>query len=112
MRISDWSSDVCSSDLQKRRRRCRRSWLVGCHHEAVPKVDHADLGGERRDLGVREVLRKAALQGGLVGGGVEVGERLGPRQGRLLALAEVVDVPPDDEEIGRASCRERGCQYV
>src|SRR3546814_12423051 len=29
----------------------------------------------------------------------EVGERLGPRQGRLLALAEVVDVPPDDEAV-------------
>src|SRR3546814_15153623 len=29
MRISDWSSDVCSSDLPRRERRCRRRIDIG-----------------------------------------------------------------------------------
>src|SRR3546814_14968604 len=41
MRISDWSSDVCSSDLAARRR--------GGDHVAVP-VDHVDVAGVAVDL--------------------------------------------------------------
>src|SRR3546814_1370708 len=65
MRISDWSSDVCSSDL------CRRSRLVGRH---CP-------------------LRKA--------------RNIAPRRGR-----KVRSPLRRPDEIGRASCRERVCQYV
>src|SRR3546814_11526644 len=43
MRISDWSSDVCSSDLTKERiRRAGRKILEGTHHE-----------GWNRDVGFR-----------------------------------------------------------
>src|SRR3546814_5484270 len=69
MRISDWSSDVCSSDL---------GVALGDPAEAV-----ADAGVECRSL---------ALETGL-GAGVTA---LRPRQ----------------TKIGRASCRERVCQYV
>src|SRR3546814_2142930 len=63
MRISDWSSDVCSSDL-------------------------AGSGGGRRNAWTCQGQR---LVRSLAGAGFEV------------ALYE---------EIGRASCRERVCQYV
>src|SRR3546814_1741644 len=70
MRISDWSSDVCSSDL------------------GVLFFLSALLTGDlRRWLG--EDAARAL-------------ERAGPLAGKL----------DDDFQIGRASCRERVCQYV
>src|SRR3546814_12095227 len=79
MRISDWSSDVCSSDLasaQFRRGRVLGSLLV-----------HPELGGRRS------------------GGGERSHES---HDGR--GCGEFAHVCP--QEIGRASCRERVCQYV
>src|SRR3546814_2843388 len=81
MRISDWSSDVCSSDLV-------------VHH---PGDDLAvALDGDRdREIGdaVQEVGRAVER--------IDDPARAGLRAGRLAAL-----------QIGRASCRERVCQYV
>src|SRR3546814_4966135 len=74
MRISDWSSDVCSSDLDRRGRSGTR---------------HLRCRGS-------EALCPAP--------GTEAAKRiLGPRPLRR-------DTTPP--EIGRASCRERVCQYV
>src|SRR3546814_3873058 len=74
MRMSDWSSDVCSSDLEDRE----------------PARGVADLG---REIGEPPDLR-----------GIErlVAEPFEEACDRRLVLAE----------IGRASCRERVCQYV
>src|SRR3546814_2464694 len=78
MRISDWSSDVCSSDL-----------------EGVPEKPFIQPEGI-------------------------VSIRIDAQTG-LLASASTDDVlfeyfrsenVPTEEEIGRASCRERVCQYV
>src|SRR3546814_18255962 len=86
MRISDWSSDVCSSDL-----------IVGRlgEVEALPAV-----GAQQ------------ALDGHLAG-------RLPLGAGRRIApvLRHPAAVDQDDAavvkpESGRASCRERVCQYV
>src|SRR3546814_9221070 len=80
MRISDWSSDVCSSDLYQPRL-IRPDMNVG---HALPcrlrndTVDQAD--GRRVVSAVQQI----------------VGRRQVGRQ----------------QEIGRASCRERVCQYV
>src|SRR3546814_4673167 len=85
MRISDWSSDVCSSDLlspptieaRDRRRRIvpgldRPHRLPARRSPATPRVDHS--------------------------------ETLAPgRRHRLFARPR---------QIGRASCRERVCQYM
>src|SRR3546814_6513382 len=82
MRISDWSSDACSSDL------CRR--LVGglC--------------------GLCQLLRR--------GRGRAEGRRCLPGRGGLRADGPVSVHGPlrrlSEPEIGRASCRERVCQYV
>src|SRR3546814_3408080 len=81
MRISDWSSDVCSSDLAivfwgEDKVRRRMSW------------------GELRAA----VARLAAA---LKADGVGPGDRV---------AAYMPNLP--ETEIGRASCRERVCQYV
>src|SRR3546814_9273257 len=76
MRISDWSSDVCSSDL---------------------------VAPQHRDLIARAVRTWWAFGGnGDEGSGlIEALEREGAREARAKLV-----------EIGRASCRERVCQYV
>src|SRR3546814_9969696 len=76
MRISDWSSDVCSSDLLgERLERCFQCGQTPFQHDAVE--------GVRPDAG--SCLRCQF-----------------PRPVRHLTTGQ----------IGRASCRERVCQYV
>src|SRR3546814_10518768 len=83
MRISDWSSDVCSSDLGL----AERGFLV-----ALGLQDHRLLLA----LGLED--RRLA-------------EALGLEDiGALLALG--LHLLGLRIEIGRASCRERVCQYV
>src|SRR3546814_3367824 len=64
MRISDWSSDVCSSDLEgARRAACRREVLLGAGQED-------EAGGFRRQAGPDRLPRKAGhrrRQGGAGG---------------------------------------------
>src|SRR3546814_14570830 len=97
MRISDWSSDVCSSDLDGER---------GQHHKR---------GGGAR-------ARRWGGGGGAVAGkGRFLGVQVGPPRTvsvRILRLP-LPRVPGawsrsdrGGGEIGRASCRERVCQYV
>src|SRR3546814_3620942 len=78
MRISDWSSDVCSSDLRS------ETWMF----------DYIIVGGGSA--------------------GCLLAERLSANPDIKVCLLEAG--PPDRSplihKIGRASCRERGCQYV
>src|SRR3546814_17196307 len=75
MRISDWSSDVCSSDL-------------ATHvNPDTAEVDEDVVGTLHRVWGHNKCVVYARV--------VEGGE-----------------IRPGDAEIGRASCRERVCQYV
>src|SRR3546814_15007239 len=100
MRISDWSSDVGSSDL----------------HVDVALGDFDGLVDEDdAHLGAHDALRlvEAAHDDA---GAVVVAERRGLSR---TAPVEVHEACPDGldshlvtEEIGRASCRERMCQYV
>src|SRR3546814_2028686 len=97
MRISDWSSDVCSSDLAGRfaQRGDGEHGVIGClavdGDAAVGVVLWARLRAlvvaQHRDALCGEAARD--VEEGLV---------------RADALVAV--------EIGRASCRERVCQYV
>src|SRR3546814_2676917 len=75
MRISDWSSDVCSSDLDAAAA-ARAKPGDRCHGVLAPDLP----------AGVAEVA-------GAVAGPEEVEQK-------------------HVDEIGRASCRERVCQYV
>src|SRR3546814_5650466 len=90
MRISDWSSDVCSSDL---------SGMVyvrfnndGTLKSSVDKFyNENDLRAWAQAFGAREGDLMLILAG--------------PAAKTRKALSEL-------RQIGRASCRERVCQYV
>src|SRR3546814_1900403 len=79
MRISDWSSDVCSPDLALRlRRRGRRPLLVATDLKRPAAVTQLQVVGQQVDVPVYA------------------------QEGASDPIAE----------IGRASCRDRVCQYV
>src|SRR3546814_13139984 len=106
MRISDWSSDVCSSDLK---------WHDETPAGFVFSVKASRYCTNRRELAAAgESIERFAGQGL-----AELGERLGPVNWQFMETkkfdAEAMDafltlLPR--EEIGRASCRERVCTYV
>src|SRR3546814_5826686 len=81
MRISDWSSDVCSSDLR---------FL----DQGGDPVKRQPLNGERGEVQDQDRAVAVVAQDPEIGGD--------PFQ----------DVPIGGRQIGRASCRERVCQYV
>src|SRR3546814_5022430 len=95
-RISDWSSDVCSSDLHffDRRRagaeRGRKIGFVGADAHPLDGFDdrfHADLAGGADRHQVARLFEAPA-------------DCMLARAARAAAV-----------EIGRASCRARGCPY-
>src|SRR3546814_20180932 len=101
MRISDWSSDVCSSDL---RDEAGTDSVTTWFNETL-------YSGFRQSHEIKKVLfeGKSKYQKVRV---FETG-----RFGRMLALDGVVQCTEGDEfvyheKIGSASCRERVCQYV
>src|SRR3546814_4185549 len=84
MRISDWSSDVCSSDLAM--------------SDTAEHVENEEHDGHREQRDHHEAPRSR---------GDEVG-RWGRRRRRRRGRGGDDGV----EQIGRASCRESVCQYV
>src|SRR3546814_20831175 len=82
MRISDWSSDVCSSDL-----------LTGI---GLASKNRARCNGIKRSLIARAVVASPAIA---------AAQRSLMARGATFAVTEIL-------QIGRASCRERVCQYV
>src|SRR3546814_14693682 len=104
MRISDWSSDVCSSDL--REFAADEAAVLGDLGRVVA-ARHIDLDiGEAMFVEMRAELL-LGLGARLVGdeAQVELGDRAAG-QDRLPAGAGVT------REIGSASCRESVCQSV
>src|SRR3546814_4165606 len=99
MRISDWSSDVCSSDLADFLRR----------DDAVEAraLDVQDLALQRQD---RLNLAVAALFGRPACRVTLDKEKFAFGGVAFLTIGELAGQARD--EIGRASCRERVCQYV
>src|SRR3546814_1355084 len=103
MRISDWSSDVCSSDLHRKAKSMNNTDLA----EKIA----AEQGITKADA--RKIV-DAVFAG--IGGAAAKGEEIAlngfgkfkikdspAREGRN---------PATGEQIGRAACRERVCQYV
>src|SRR3546814_5193825 len=79
MRISDWSSDVCSSDLS--------GPVEGFDADLKGANSYADIAGADVCIVTAGVPRKPGMS-----------------RDDLLGI--------NLKEIGRASCRERVCQYV
>src|SRR3546814_10996157 len=103
MRISDWSSDVCSSDLE----------LVYRGHYKLPaaQTDEENCvahNGSIIPIPGRDIFAQAWYQGGL--SVIDFTDSANP-----VEIAYFDRGPVDEEhliQIGRASCRERVCQYV
>src|SRR3546814_19069751 len=102
MRISDWSSDVCSSDLKRRQdaealaRLPDGSLLVAFAREHRLRRFTADLGGRAEVFDAPPGLAEAAINAGI--------EAMVHRaEVRLLAFGE-----GRTARHGRASVRERG----
>src|SRR3546814_15919528 len=97
-RISDLSSDVCSSDLERlvdRRRRFAEPFRSRLGHKETILEPYPELAGDidagfvRKAHAGRELCRFAAHE-----------------------VDRLVPVEPDPVKIGRASGRERVCPYV
>src|SRR3546814_4914307 len=89
MRISDWSSDVCSSDLT----------LI-----TAPAATTVTTAKARKTSSVKST--RSSAEGGVGGAALgDLGFEPVPDCQQLLLVDDVL-------EIGRASCRERVCQYV
>src|SRR3546814_9299366 len=138
MRISDWSSDVCSSDLSFDLIRANPKLLIvfsditAFHMAFAARAGFATIHGPNAASSGGELswnsFRSLAFEGKTpvyrnpdaaddrlvqqrwrtrtFRSGKAVGRLLG---GNLTVLAALVGTP---YQIGRASCRERVCQYV
>src|SRR3546814_12344555 len=111
MRISDWSSDVCSSDLLNV---VGFGWLVPLLKIAAGDHPRHQLRELRQQLLIPLVGIAAflALWAGLA---PQVHTSLGAIPGPAQVWEQAVNLyqdPMADREIGRASCRARVCQYV
>src|SRR3546814_14877760 len=100
MRISDWSSDVCSSDLGRQQHHGRVEGRRGLLHQVE---QHPDQHGQREQVVPALLDHVEDARQFLAGQAVEV-----------VAGRVGVDLQeqPEIEQIGRASCRERVCKYV
>src|SRR3546814_3975725 len=84
MRISDWSSDVCSSDLL---RTCAFGWQrCNIRGGRIGELEHFGIFCLADDPAV--MYRTAIVH------------------------RDIIEQAPGSLQIGRASCRERVCQYV
>src|SRR3546814_12395545 len=93
MRISDWSSDVCSSDLGG--------------------GDGRQLG-DQADRGEAALLRIVVVRVVVVEAGHRA-EHADQHRHRMRFVAEAAEEALErlvQHQIGRASCRERVCPYV
>src|SRR3546814_10988487 len=125
MRISDWSSDVCSSDLDGLEQRARQLRV-----DAARLADVAHQPVEAADILVGDAEQLRALL--VAGDAAETLDRRADRGDRILEFVRHVGgemlarvdaltkglrhvrkrARQRADQIGRASCRERVVQYV
>src|SRR3546814_19216762 len=100
MRISDWSSDVCSSDLPDRR--------AGRGHHRVG-LDHVAVLEQRGDPAIDPAVQRA--DGAVADRAAETEQALLEHIGTRVGSGDMTAAFESDREIGRATSRERVCQY-
>src|SRR3546814_11786700 len=98
MRISDWSSDVCSSDL----------FDLVFTDVVMPGMTGLELASKLKQQNPRlPIILTTGYSDRIVSAGSE-GYPVLPKPYRLETLAATLD----KVQTGRWSCRERVCQYV
>src|SRR3546814_2588454 len=137
MRISDWSSDVCSSDLSQPRPAViaiiqsspaygpaiqsiatRRGDALDWQHIFVDRPDMRNRRLQQRACRAGKIWMKAEAAGHRSIGHIPAAERgMQTLFSQCEFLARFIVPRPFArfmaiDEIGRASCRERVCQYV
>src|SRR3546814_13192246 len=108
MRISDWSSDVCSSDLIVDNLDVDRAFRfvaigVGRHDVDRTQINDVLVVGVR----MRKSLQQLYLYRDGIGGPRSNAQWRDQRQPDCIDTTNLAH-----DQIGRASCRERVCQYV
>src|SRR3546814_11553540 len=106
MRISDWSSDVCSSDLPESGEfpdTPLNIRAIGIFNRLL------DTGWFRLEkYGIEKTVNMAPVVGQLLTQLIGFAET-----GPVFVSGQIRSIDADiSQEIGRASRRERGCQYV
>src|SRR3546814_16696324 len=100
MRISDWSSDVCSSDLGTTRTAGRH--LIRIHQEPEVPITQEDLNMAIDSLLFIDGELRAA-EGG------KTYDNIGPWTGEVIGQAEI-----EERRVGKecvSTCRSRGSPY-
>src|SRR3546814_4887110 len=119
MRISDWSSDVCSSDLPATGSINLRAQIPNPKHQLLPGMYvtlKVDLGQQHGVF----VIPQPALLRDTDGAFVMTLGKDGKITRKAVAASDMqsnawvvtAGLAAGDQEIGRASGRERGGQYV
>src|SRR3546814_21073216 len=128
MRFSDWSSDVCSSYVERRAGLLQKdspallaepiAVTADCDHGAVVQQAIQDGGGDHRVAEHRAPLGDRAVRGEQDRAALVTPADQLEEQGGGVRLERTVAELVDDQqlrpgvEIGRASCRDRVCTYV
>src|SRR3546814_14841240 len=103
MRISDWSSDVCSSDLARRNQGFKRG------------LQAAQVSDPAADLVQVTLADRLDVAAGIATLFAEDEKCPDIRDRKTEVAASPDEAQPHDPgrivEIGRATCRERRCQY-
>src|SRR3546814_13542913 len=122
MRISDWSSDVCSSDLQYYQA-IRRFWRFGqskpvnCHIIAA-ETEGATVSNIRRKeadadrMAAAMVKHMADLSSAALKGSARDTPKYNPSIPVILPKFMAASTCPAIGKIGRAACRAGVCQTV
>src|SRR3546814_6044251 len=100
MRISDWSSDVCSSDLSGREGPVQVNARVDVNVTTPVQMTKLLDGVEYMQLYNEARITRDPVLGAYYS------------QQQIQSTIDGVDPMLFPNEIGRASCRERVCQYV
>src|SRR3546814_15865406 len=113
MRISEWSSDVCSSDLADAARPDTETTVPAQAPAAdasatAPVAADAAAGAsdQTADIGIAEVIVTARRKSESL---QDVPQTVNAVSNETL---QKLNIQKFEDEIGRASCRERVCQYV
>src|SRR3546814_19973312 len=120
MRISDWSSDVCSSDRGMAQEAIARSHceieqarLLTLH--AAAELDRVGNRGAKDLIGMIKIVAPR-MACAVIDRAIQLHGGAGLAQDRFLARAypgaRPLRIAAGPDETGRASCRERVCQYV